>query len=59
MPAIELDHVTKIYRRHGHSRQFATLKSALLTGGLAKDLRPEESFWALNDVSVSVRKGGA
>ena len=57
MPAIELDHVTKIYRRHGHSRQFATLKSALLTGGLAKDLRPEESFWALNDVSVSIRKG--
>ena len=57
MPAIELDHVTKIYRRHGHSRQFATLKSALLTGGLAKDLRPEESFRALNDVSVSIRKG--
>jgi lipopolysaccharide transport system ATP-binding protein len=57
MPAIELDHVTKMYRRHGHSRRYATLKSALLTGSLAKDLRPEESFLALNDVSATIRKG--
>ncbi len=57
MPAIEIDHVTKMYRRHGHSRRYATLKSALLTGSLAKDLRPEESFLALKDVSVSIRKG--
>ena len=57
MAAIEIDHVTKIYRRHGHSRRYATLKSALLTGSLAKDLRPEESFLALNDVSATIRKG--
>ena len=57
MPAIEIDHVTKMYRRHGHSRRYATLKSALLTGSLAKDLRPEESFLALNDVSATIRKG--
>ena len=57
MAAIEIDHVTKIYRRHGHSRRYATLKSALLTGSLAKDLRPEESFLALNDMSATIRKG--
>ena len=57
MPAIELDHVTKVYRRHGHRRQFATLKSALLTGSLVRHLRPGESFSALRDVSVSVPKG--
>ncbi len=57
MAAIELDHVTKVYRRHGHSRRYATLKSALLTGSLARDLRPEESFLALKDVSATIRKG--
>ena len=56
-PAIDIDHVTKIYRRHGHSRQFATLKSALLTGSLVSNLRPDESFRALDDVSVQVPKG--
>ena len=57
MPAIELDHVSKVYRRHGRSRQFATLKSALLTGSLVRHLQPDESFSALSDVSVTVPKG--
>ena len=57
MPAIELDHVSKVYRRHGRRRQFATLKSALLSGSLVRHLRPDESFSALRDVSVSVPKG--
>ena len=57
MPAIELDHVSKVYRRHGHRRQFATLKSALLTGSVVKHLRPDESFSALSDVSLAVPKG--
>ena len=57
MPAIELDHVSKVYRRHGRRRRFATLKSALLTGSLVRHLRPDESFSALRDVSVSVPKG--
>ncbi len=56
-PAIDIDRVTKIYRRHGHSRQFATLKSALLTGSLVAQLRPEESFSALTDVSLQVPRG--
>jgi ABC-type polysaccharide/polyol phosphate transport system ATPase subunit len=57
MPAIALDHVSKVYRRHGRRRQFATLKSALLTGSLVRHLQPDESFHALNDVSVTVPKG--
>ena len=57
MPAIAIDHVTKIYRRHGHRRRFATLKSALLTGSLVKHLRPDETFRALSDVSLTVPQG--
>ena len=57
MPAIELDHVSKVYRRHGRRRQFATLKSALLTGSLVRHLQPAESFSALSDVSVTVPTG--
>jgi ABC-type polysaccharide/polyol phosphate transport system ATPase subunit len=55
-PAIELTHVSKIYRRYG-GRQFATLKSALLSGSLVKDLSPAETFAALQDVSFTVAPG--
>ncbi len=55
-PAIELGHVTKIYRRYG-GRQFATLKSALLRRSILRDLKPSETFPALNDVSFSVPAG--
>jgi ABC-type polysaccharide/polyol phosphate transport system ATPase subunit len=55
-PAIELSHVTKVYRRYA-GRQFATLKSALLQRSILADLRPEESFPALTDVSFVVPKG--
>ena len=57
MSAIEIDHVTKVYRRHGYRRQFATLKSALLSGNLVGHLRPDEAFLALDDVSLRVPKG--
>jgi ABC-type polysaccharide/polyol phosphate transport system ATPase subunit len=54
--AIELTHVTKVYRRYG-GRHFATLKSALLRRSILQDLRPSETFPALTDVSFSVSKG--
>jgi ABC-type polysaccharide/polyol phosphate transport system ATPase subunit len=54
--AIELTNVSKIYRRYS-GRQFSTLKSALLQRSLLKDLRPNEVFPALEDVSFSVRRG--
>jgi ABC-type polysaccharide/polyol phosphate transport system ATPase subunit len=55
-PAIELINVSKTYRRYG-GRQFSTLKSALLSGDLVKQLRPEETFQALKNVSFEVPKG--
>ncbi len=57
MNAIEVDHVTKIYRRYARRRQFATLKSALLSGTIVRDLKPSETFAAVHDVSFQVRAG--
>src|SRR5215211_3376655 len=57
MNAIEVVHATKIYRRFGHKRQFATLKSALLGGSLIRDLSPDETFTAVRDVSFTVPAG--
>jgi ABC-type polysaccharide/polyol phosphate transport system ATPase subunit len=54
--AIELSHVSKLYRRYS-ARRFATLKSALLRRSLLRDLQPDETFMALNDVSFRVAKG--
>jgi ABC-type polysaccharide/polyol phosphate transport system ATPase subunit len=56
-PAIDVRHVTKVYRRFGARRQFATLKSAILSGTLVADLRPDETFQALADVSLAVPRG--
>jgi ABC-type polysaccharide/polyol phosphate transport system ATPase subunit len=55
--AIELTNASKVYRRYAHRRQFATLKSALLSRSLVRDLRPDETFTALNNVNVSVPRG--
>src|SRR5712664_2711146 len=55
-PAITLTNVTKVYRRYS-GKQFATLKSALLQRSIMRDLRPDETFPALTDVSFSVPKG--
>jgi lipopolysaccharide transport system ATP-binding protein len=57
MNAIDVSEVTKIYRRYSRHRQFATLKSALLMGTLVRDLRPEESFAAVDHVSFTVPAG--
>ena len=54
--AIELNHVSKIYRKYS-GRQFATLKSALLQRSILRDLAAAETFPALTDVSFEVRKG--
>jgi ABC-type polysaccharide/polyol phosphate transport system ATPase subunit len=54
--AIDLVDVTKIYRRYG-GRQFATLKSAFLQRSILRDLRPQDTFPALSNVSFSVPEG--
>jgi len=56
MNAIELSHVSKIYRRYS-GKQFATLKSALLQRSILRELQPNEIFPALEDVSFAVRQG--
>ena len=59
MNAIEVRDVRKIYRRYGRRRHFGTLKSALLSGRLLRDLRPDEVLQALNGVSFDVPAGRA
>src|SRR6187401_984385 len=56
-PAIDVLNVSKVYRRYARRRQFATLKSALLDGSLLGDLKPDETFQALKNVSFQVPKG--
>jgi ABC-type polysaccharide/polyol phosphate transport system ATPase subunit len=56
MNAIELTHVSKVYRRYG-GKHFATLKSALLQRSIVRDLQPSETFPALTDVTFTVPKG--
>ena len=55
--AIRVSDVTKIYQRYSQRKQFRTLKSALLGGSLLAELRPDERFEALNDVTFNVREG--
>ena len=55
--AIVAQGVSKRYRRYAHKNQLRTLKSALLTGSVLADLKPEETFTALEDVSFEVRQG--
>lgn len=57
MPAIEVQDVHKIYRRYSRRRQFSTLKSALLSGAVFRDLRPDDGFEALKGVSFNVAAG--
>src|SRR5512137_1574179 len=57
MNAIEVTDVTKTYRKYARRKQFATLKSAILSGTLVNDLNPEETFHALKGVSFAVRPG--
>ncbi len=57
MSAISVRDVHKTYRRYGRRKHFATLKSALLSGNLLRDLRPDEAFHALRGVSFEVQAG--
>ena len=57
MNSIEVRDVHKTYRRYGRRKQFATLKSALLSGSVLRDLRPDAMFEALKGVSFDVPAG--
>ena len=57
MNAIEVRDVRKMYRRYGRRKSFGTLKSAILSGRLARDLAADHSFEALKGVSFDVPAG--
>ncbi len=57
MNAISLTHASKVYRRYSRRHQFTTLKSALLSRSLTRDLRPDETFAAVRDVTFEVPRG--
>jgi ABC-type polysaccharide/polyol phosphate transport system ATPase subunit len=57
MNAIEVTNASKVYRRYSRRRQFSTLKSALLSRSLIRNLRPDETFAAVSDVTFSVPRG--
>src|SRR4051812_38905483 len=57
MNAITVTHASKVYRRYSRRHQFTTLKSALLSGSLTRDLRPDETFAAVRDVTFTVPRG--
>ena len=57
MNAIDVRDVRKTYRRYGRRKHFGTLKSALLSGGVARDLKSDEAFEALRGVSFEVAAG--
>jgi ABC-type polysaccharide/polyol phosphate transport system ATPase subunit len=54
--AIEVRDVHKAYRRYGRRKSFGTLKSALLSGGLGRDIRGA-TLEALRGVSFDVSSG--
>ena len=57
MNAIEIVNASKVYRRFSQRKQFSTLKSALLSRSLIRDLSPDEVFPAVKNVTVSVPRG--
>lgn len=57
MNAIEVRGVHKTYRRYGRRKSFGTLKSAILSGRLARDLKADQTFEALKGVSFDVPAG--
>jgi ABC-type polysaccharide/polyol phosphate transport system ATPase subunit len=57
MNAIEVTNAAKVYRRYSRRRQFSTLKSALLSRSLIRNLRPDETFAAVSGVTFTVPRG--
>jgi ABC-type polysaccharide/polyol phosphate transport system ATPase subunit len=57
VPAIEVNHVSRIYQKYSARHRFQTFKSALVKGDLFRALRPDELVTALDDVTLFVEKG--
>jgi ABC-type polysaccharide/polyol phosphate transport system ATPase subunit len=57
LPAIDVQSVTKLYRRWGRKRSIGSFKSALLSGRPGRALAPDEAIPALTDVSFAIAPG--
>src|SRR5216110_2249599 len=57
MNSITVVNASKVYRRYSRRHQFSTLKSALLSRSLTRDLRPDETFAAVRYVTFTVPRG--
>jgi ABC-type polysaccharide/polyol phosphate transport system ATPase subunit len=57
MNAISVRDVRKVYRRYSRRKSFGTLKSALLSGDVLRQLRSDDAFEALKGVSFEVPAG--
>jgi ABC-type polysaccharide/polyol phosphate transport system ATPase subunit len=57
MNAVEIENVSKLYKKFAHKRQFQTLKSAILRGNLFSSLHPREQFAALRNVTCAIPQG--
>jgi rfaE bifunctional protein nucleotidyltransferase chain/domain len=55
--AVSARDLTKVYRKYLHKNQFTTLKSAIVSGSLIRDLSPSELFTALDHVSFDIPRG--
>jgi ABC-2 type transport system ATP-binding protein/lipopolysaccharide transport system ATP-binding protein len=57
LPAIEVENVSRIYRKYSEQHRFKTFKSAILKGDLFKSLKSDEKVAALNNINFKVEKG--
>src|SRR5262245_60792364 len=57
MNSVEVENVSKLYKKFAHKKQFQTLKSALLGGNLFETLNPMESFSALKNINCTIANG--
>lgn len=57
MSAIEIEQVSRIYKKYSSQHRFKTFKSAIVKGDFFKSLKPNERVTALDNVSFTVEKG--
>jgi ABC-type polysaccharide/polyol phosphate transport system ATPase subunit len=57
MNAVEIEGVSKLFKRSSNKRHFQTLKSAILGGNLFETLKPREAFTALKNVRCNIPAG--
>jgi ABC-2 type transport system ATP-binding protein/lipopolysaccharide transport system ATP-binding protein len=57
VPAIELDHVSRVYQKYSARHRFQTFKSAIVRGDLFRSIKADELVSAVEDFSLQVEEG--